>query len=145
VPYWYHAELLRKWSLVQTLPITIFLQCLFSTIIAGTYIGGQGLPAYCRSCEGTWHVVSNDVCFLIACIRLRPFASVLIFGCILTDSRTHLTCPPSCWRPYLRAPCLPREGTALRVRLMRTCYNTQSSVLPPPTCPPPCWRHFLKV
>ena len=63
----------------------------------------------------------------------------------LTDSRIHLTCPPSCWRPYLRAPCLPREGTALRVRLMRTCNNTQSSVLPPPTCPPPCWRHFLKA
>ena len=45
----------------------------FSTTVASTYIGGQGLPAYCRSCEGTWCVVSNDVCFLIVYVPLRPF------------------------------------------------------------------------
>ena len=30
-------------------------------------------PAYCRSCEGTWCVVSNDMFFQIGCVRLRPF------------------------------------------------------------------------
>ena len=30
-------------------------------------------PAYCRSCEGTWCVVSNDMFFQSGCVRLRPF------------------------------------------------------------------------
>ena len=64
---------MRKWLLVQTMPIAIFLHYLFLTTVPGTYIGDQGLPAYCRSCECMWCVVSNDVCFLIACVRLRPF------------------------------------------------------------------------
>ena len=33
---------MRKWSLVQTLPIIILLHCLFSTTVAGTYGGGGG-------------------------------------------------------------------------------------------------------
>ena len=81
---------MRKWSLVQTLPIIILLHCLFSTTVAGTYIGGQGLPAHCTNCQGMWCVVSNGACFLIACVHLCPFqfwgtfvfVSVLIFGCV---------------------------------------------------------------
>ena len=95
-------------------------------------------PAWSPAVTSSWHSVRH-----VSPEHWSPACTPGGGG--LTDSRTHLTCPPSCWRPYLRAPCLPCEGTALRVRLMRTCNNTQSGVLPPPTCPPPCWRHFLKV
>ena len=51
------------------------------------YIGGQGLPAYCRSCKGTWCVVSNGACFLIACVRTHPFQFWGASVCVRFDFR----------------------------------------------------------
>ena len=95
-------------------------------------------PAWSPAVTSSWHSVRH-----VSPEHWSPACTPGGGG--LTDSKIHLTCPPSCWRPYLRAPCLPREGTALRVRLMRMCNNMQSGVLPPPICPPPCWRHFLRA
>ena len=90
-------------------------------------------PAWSPAVTSSWHSVRH--------VSPEHWSPACTPGGGLTDSKIHLTCPPSCWRPYLRAPCLPREGTALRVRLMRTCNSMPSGVLPPPICPPPRWRH----
>ena len=94
-------------------------------------------PAWLPAVTSSWHSVrhmSPDH-WSPAC---TPWAG-------LTKSRIHPTCPPPCWRPFLRASCLPREGAALIVRLMRTWNSMQSSALLHPAYPPPCWRPFLRA
>ena len=84
-------------------------------------------PAWSPAVTSSWHSVRH-----MSLDHWSPACTSGGGG--LTKTRIPPTCPPPCWRHFLRTQCLmlPRERTTLTVSLMRTWTNTKSSTLPHP-------------